>query len=97
MITTSLEKLFEESIKKVFDTIVKEEIDIAIESTKKRLSEQAEFLAKQIKGVYQVQHDSDGIRIAVSKQFTSDNRTIDELKEEIKQLTNELLLYKRKM
>ena len=92
---TSLEKLFEESIKKAFDSIVEEEIKKAIESVKKRLSEQAETISHQIKGIYSVQHDKDGIRIAVSQQFASDNRTIEELRTEVNELKNKLGMYKR--
>jgi len=95
MAQTSLEKLFEESIKKSFESIIKDEIDKAVESVKKRLAQQAETLSHQLKGIYSVQHDSEGIRIAVSKQFSEDNRNIEELKAEVRQLTNELLRYKR--
>lgn len=92
---TSLEKLFEDSIKKAFDSIVQEEINKAVESVKKRLSEEAEFISKQLKGIYSVQHDADGIRIAVSKQFASDNRTIEELRAKVNELENKLGMYKR--
>jgi polyhydroxyalkanoate synthesis regulator phasin len=92
---TSLEKLFEDSIRKAFDSIVEEEIKKAVESVKKRLSEQAETIAHQIKGIYSVQHDKDGIRIAVSQQFASDNRSIEELREKVNELENKLRMYKR--
>jgi polyhydroxyalkanoate synthesis regulator phasin len=96
MAQTSLEKLFEESIRGAFDAIVKEELTKAVESVKTRLSEKAEFLAHQIKGVYEIQHDKEGIRIAVSKQFSSDTRTIEELREQVNILENKLLRYNSK-
>lgn len=95
MATSSLEKLFEESIRKSFDAIVKEEIDRAVENVKKRLSEQAEMIAHQLKGIYSIQHDKDGIRIAVSQQFASDNRSIEELRTRVNELENKLRMYKR--